>query len=419
MSAVVYGVPAWARGQLSCPAPAGYDIFCVPNNASDYGRFVSLMAHRYNGQNGHGRVVDFVVMNEVTSNDWFNVGCGQSSGVSCDRNLWLDKIGACYNAAYDAVVTAQGSDARVLISVTHHFDTVFDVMSGAHPTLSAKSVLKGIDARAGSRKWRVALHPYPPDLIHPAFSPDDINGGRCTYGSLGALQGWIMQQWPTKTHAHIIQLTESGINSLEPYTNEHDQAIRVCETFINVLGTPGIENYVYHRMCDNSVETAAGLGLGLRRADSTQSAKPAWSVWALCNRNDLSPPQLSCGFEYLPYTRLARSYDSSRGHWASSRIPPDGFKEERAWYLLRESATNGTHMLYECLVGKHNLISTITACENLVPMGPVGFAYDAPGDGLVALHRCYNPNSGDHMVSSDAECEGYKHEEVLGYVKTA
>jgi hypothetical protein len=165
-------------------------------------------------------------------------------------------------------------------------------------------------------------------------------------------------------------------------------------------------------MSDHPVETAAGLGLGLM--DDKGKAKQAWAVWALANRNDLKPPQLSCGFEDLPYTRLTRSYHASRGHWVSSRIAPQGFSKEQSWRLHREPQA-GTILLYECRVGQHNLISKDPKCENLLPMGPVGYIHTAQSAGLVALHRCRIGAGQDHFVSPDSGCEGQTHEQLLGY----
>ena len=409
VTAIVYGVPEWARQSVACsPVAPGFEIFCAPDDPADYARFAGMLASRYDGLSGNGRIADFVVHNEVNSNNWFDVGCGQ--GVTCDKGHWLSTYADNYVAAYDAVLAEQ-PHAKVFVSLDHHFGSAFQDLSAEQPLLGGEDVLNAVAAAAGDRVWRVAYHPYPPNLLEPDFGPGDWP--RVTYGNLGTLLGWLHANHPGSVASREVHLTESGVNSISPWSSQSGQAEGVCRSFENTLGTPGIESYVYHRMKDHPDETVAGLGVGLRDTDG--NAKEAWRVWALANRETSDHPEMECGFEDLPHVRLVRGFRSGQGHRASTRGLPEGYAHEQS-YLLHREEQPGTAMLYECLVGSHTLLTREPACEGLHPMGPVGWAWTSEQDGAIPLYRCSIGAGADHFVSPEANCEGQTTEQLLGWV---
>lgn len=398
VTGILYGTPSWANSGKTC---AG-SVWCSPNSAADYGRFVRFIANRYNGLNGNGRVVDFVIDNEVDAQSWYNCGCTGASA-------WEQDYANNFNAAYDGV-KAEQSSARVLMSFDHTWSPAFD--SGTQ--ISVSEFIAAVASRVGTRNWQIALHPYSIQVGGPTFSPDDINAGYTTFGDVGVIVGFLQQNYPGTAAASAIELTESGFDSNTSNGNsESGQNTGLCNSFYNVVGTPGIDNYVYHRLIDNTGE--GGLLLGLWRTDQTQ--KPSWSTWALSNRSG----SYACGFSSSDVTTLTRSYNSSRGHWVSSRLAPSGFTAEHSFHLER-SAASGTTPLYECQVSKHNMISNSVNCESSggnanTNMGPVGYIHNSSGSGLVPLYRCHvgNPAT-DAFVSTEQGCEGQATDYLLGYV---
>lgn len=408
VTAVVYGVPDWARRDCVNPKKRVVQapMFCAPvdGKASDYGRFAGFVANFFNGEKGNGRVADFVIHNEVNSYMWFNIGC---SDTNCNLNTWTRVYADSYNAAYDYIKKEQ-KNAKVLISFDHYFGATKDI------SYRADNFLKTLVPKLGNRDWMLAFHSYPPDLASPEFGANDYNNhGIISFGNIGVLAGWLRQHYPNDPHAWEIQLTENGINGVGASMQQRQQA-QLCQAFRNVLGTPGITSFVYHRLVDHPDEVAGGLGCGLWNED--RSPKPAWTTFALANRKGVGAGWPSCGFDILPYVPLMRGYNGK--HWVTSRQFPSGVKVEQTWHILREQAPN-TQLVYECRVGgpngDHTLISTSANCENQFNMGPMGYVYKTQVAGTSPIYRCYIATTGDHFISSDPNCEGQKEESLIGY----
>lgn len=408
VTAVVYGVPDWARRDCVNPKKRVVQapMFCAPvdGKASDYGRFAGFVANFFNGEKGNGRVADFVIHNEVNSYMWFNIGC---SDTNCNLNTWTRVYADSYNAAYDYIKKEQ-KNAKVLISFDHYFGATKGI------SYRADNFLKTLVPKLGNRDWMLAFHSYPPDLASPEFGANDYNNhGIISFGNIGVLAGWLRQHYPNDPHAWEIQLTENGINGVGASMQQRQQA-QLCQAFRNVLGTPGITSFVYHRLVDHPDEVAGGLGCGLWNED--RSPKPAWTTFALANRKGVGAGWPSCGFDILPYVPLMRGYNGK--HWVTSRQFPSGVKVEQTWHILREQAPN-TQLVYECRVGgpngDHTLISTFANCENQFNMGPMGYVYKTQVAGTSPIYRCYIATTGDHFISSDPNCEGQKEGSLIGY----
>jgi hypothetical protein len=67
VTGILVTTPPWAR--LPCSTPAEEQWWCGtnPSHSGEYGVFAGYIAHHDNGLNGHGRMVNFVIHNEVNS----------------------------------------------------------------------------------------------------------------------------------------------------------------------------------------------------------------------------------------------------------------------------------------------------------------------------------------------------------------
>ena len=410
VTGVFYGTPTWARRQCTVVVDP---IFCAPTEegAVYYGLFLNFIAFYFNGENGNGRVADFVIHNEVNTIDWFNYGCDNGN---CDLDLWTSVYAQSYIEAYDNVIKEQ-QNAKILISFEHGFFKDLDFkLKYEHAAISCETFLEYLIPKLGRRKWRLAFHAYPPDASVPEFGPNDYPF--ITFGNIGALSGWLHIKYPNNPHAWEIQLTENGINAKDSsmYASQRNY---LCQAFKNILGTPGIESFIYHRLLDNEFELKDGLGLGLWTL--TYKYKPSWQLFAWANRDDVDDGYPTCGFELLPYVEMVIGYNGIF-HYVTTRNLPGGFEKQKSFKIKREIDDPDMTLVYECRIGgaKGNqaFISSDYNCENTFSMGPMGYLYNNKVENSIPIYRCYTDSNGDHFISSDSNCDGVgKSEALMGY----
>jgi hypothetical protein len=225
----------------------------------------------------------------------------------------------------------------------------------------------------------------------------------------------LHKKYPNNPHAWEIQLTENGINAIDSSMYQA-QRNYLCQAFKNILGTPGVESFIYHRLLDHSDEIRQGLALGLWR--SKTSFKPAWELFALANRKGVNSNYPSCGFELMPYVEMVSGYNG-QFHYVSTRNLPSGYRKLKSFKILRESKAD-TKLAYECRIGgakgSQSFISFDHNCENMLNMGPMGYLYNTKVENSIPIYRCYVPSIGDHFISSSEDCDGEgRQESLMGY----
>lgn len=407
ITGIVLGTPDWAMKNNISKCYKSEDSyfrkFCTPDNPEDYARFAKYLAHKFNGKNGKGRVSEFIIYNEVNVRLWWDSACGNNCTIENITSAYANL----YNKAYD-YINAENNEAVVLIPFEQNFFDKVAKQDSSHEHVGAADFILSLAPKLGNRVWKIAHHPYPPNFFKAEFSVNDYP--KITFGNVGLLVGWLMQQFPNTPSAHSIRLTEQGINSIAQ-SSENLQASMLCETFKNIVGTPNIGSYNYHRMTDHVDELAWNTAMGLRNPDGTP--KLSWQVWSKANLNTSNPTQLSCGFENLPYTKLSRYFNSTEGkHWATTREPPrystTPYIQEISWKLLK-SKLSDTQLLFECRVShnsKGSYISTNVNCDgnNHINYGPVGYSFINSNKNTVELYRCGDVNVNAFLTNSPT-CE--------------
>lgn len=242
---------------------------------------LSFCAERWSRPDrAYGRVVGYVIGNEVNSHWWWaNMG-------RVNMETFADDYERTVRLAH-AAIRQQSSWARVYISLEHHWNIRYP--AGDEQQAFPGRVFVEYFARRtrehGDFDWHIAFHPYPENLFEPRFWRDKtattnvLTTPRITFKNIELLPEYLRnERLLYNGRPRRIILSEQGFHTPDGADGERIQAAAYCYAYKKIERLDGIDAFILHRHVDHPAE--GGLLLGLRRYTPVGSdARPKKMVY--------------------------------------------------------------------------------------------------------------------------------------------
>lgn len=252
----------------------------------------SFLAKRYNGQNGYGKITNWVIGNEINNQRWNHANVN-------DEGQYIQDFQDAFRIFYTAIKSESAND-NVMFSIDHYWNIPTEAQ--ATTTYSGKSIVDTfayINQVEGAIDWGLALHPYPYPMNSPMFWKErDERYGVSSYFSdsvdypivdfvnLHVVTDYMQSPGLLDTNGKVrtIFLTEEGFSSV---TGSGDmatqQAAAIAYSYYIAANNPYIKAYILSRQEDHEEELKSGLAVGLsvKYEDGKRVDKPAKEVFRL------------------------------------------------------------------------------------------------------------------------------------------
>lgn len=268
--------------------PAAPNHLGAPNIATAEGRryfeaLIGFLAERWSNPDGNsGRVVGYIVGNEVNSH-WYWNNIGRASFDDLVEVYW-QTLKLVHHA-----VRRQASWPRVYVSLEHHWNIRYPA-GDADQAFAGRRLLDDF-ARRGSESaednfdWHVAFHPYPENLFEPRFWNDEsaqptLDTPRITFKNIEVLTEYLAQpEMKFEGQPRRVILSEQGFHTPDGPDGETIQAAAYCAAYRKIDQLPGIDAFILHRHVDHPHEGGLRLGLRTREPDGTRRAKKMYECF--------------------------------------------------------------------------------------------------------------------------------------------
>lgn len=242
----------------------------TPEGRQWYSACMEFLAHRWSGTNqAHGRVVGYIMGNEVNSHWWWcNMGRVSWQAFA---DYYEDTVRLFHQA-----IRRQAGWPRVYLSFDHHWNTRY-AAGDELQTFAARPFLEYFARRARQRgdfDWHLAFHPYPENLFEPRFWLDKTatsrpDTPRITFKNLEVLTVFLRQpELRYRGQPRRIILSEQGFHTPKGPEGELIQAAAYCYAYKIVERLDGIDAFILHRHVDHAHEGGLLLGLWRNRPGS-------------------------------------------------------------------------------------------------------------------------------------------------------
>ncbi len=251
-----------------------------------YGAFCEFLADRYKiEQNGCGRVVGFIISNEVCSQYmWGNAGEMPVEQYAAEYTQALRTAWLCGKKHIECF--------RVYISLDHHWCNASQTPRYPLRTYPGRDIVEQVNANAtrdGDFYWGIAHHPYPENLSYPDFWNDRMadftfSTQKITFKNMEVLEAFLSQEkFLYRGEPRRILFSEQGFNSrdgeLQELTEQQAAAGYVL-AFMKARKMKTCDMFTHHAYIDSPHEF--GLNLGMFRYDASKpngrgEAKPVYA----------------------------------------------------------------------------------------------------------------------------------------------
>ena len=274
----------------ACPEKMSAFNTATPEGVAWFKACVEFLADRYsNPARTHGRVVNYIVGNEVNSHwYWDNMGHVSMEEFAAD---YLRTVRLCAMA-----MRKFSPSARVFVSLEHHWNIRYQELdeSQGFPAHAFLECFHRLAVEGGDFDWNVAFHPYPENLFDcrtwldkTATFQDDTP--RITFRNIEMLPRFLRGR-DLRFHGHPrhVILSEQGFHSAPTPEGEQLQAAAYCYAWRKIVKLDGIDAFILHRHVDHAAEGGLNLGLWRRDPASPQpsqplSKKPIYEVFRLAD----------------------------------------------------------------------------------------------------------------------------------------
>lgn len=268
-----------------------------PDGAAWYAATVAFLADRYSGlEREFGRVVGYIVGNEVNSHAWWHAqGRAEPATV-------IEQYHRMLRTAHSAVRRSSAT-ARVYVSLDHFWtgrigDDPLEAFGG-------RQLLEGLAALSeaqGNFDWHVAHHPYPENLFEPRSwldrsATDSPDTQRITFRNLDQLTDFLNRPEMTyRGQPRRVILSEQGFHSPATEDGQRLQAAGFCYAWMRVQQLEGVDAFILHRHVDHAHEGGLNLGLWTRKTDSIATPDQKKMIYDVFRTADTSDRQSTFQF---------------------------------------------------------------------------------------------------------------------------
>ena len=244
----------------------------------------SFLAKRYNGKNGHGKITNWVVGNEINNQYWNYMG-------DLDVSAYTSKFQRAFRVFYTAMKSVSAND-NIMFSIDHYWNMLPEAAPvGKYKGKDILLSFHNYEEAEGYMDYGLALHPYPYPIYSPNFWDDDktgrvndtVDSPIVNFKNLHVITDFMSMDGMKNRKGEVrkIFLTEEGFSSIAKGVDKStEQAAAVAYSYFIVDNNPYISAYLMSRQEDNEDETKHGLAFGLSSIVNHQLVpKPAHEVF--------------------------------------------------------------------------------------------------------------------------------------------